>query len=164
MLTFSTEQWVVLALVLVLGWLLGLLSRTGGARWRAEAQAERDRRVAAERDRDARISAANARIAELERHAPPITAAGTGGAIAAAASGRRDDLTRIRGIDHPREVQLNDAGIHAYRDLARLDAAGAAALEGRLALPVGTVEREGWREQADLLMRGRDDEHRGRFG
>jgi predicted flap endonuclease-1-like 5' DNA nuclease len=160
---FTTDQWAILALVFLLGWLLGLLSRSGGAKWRREAAAEREARIAAERDRDARLAAANARIAELERHAPAITAAGTGGSIAAAASGRRDDLTLIRGIDRARETRLNEEGIHAFRDITALSADGEAALETRLGITPGTVAREEWRAQADLLARGRADEHRARW-
>src|SRR5205085_875947 len=124
------------------GWLLGLLSRSGGGRYRTEAALERDRRIADEKDRDTRLAAANARIAELERHAPAITAAGTGGSLAAAVNGRRDDLTRINGIDHDREVRLNEAGIHGYRDLTAMSANDEAALEGQLALTPGTIARE----------------------
>lgn len=161
---FTTDQWAIVALVLVLGWLLGLLSRTGGARWRREAESERAARIAAERDRDARVEAANARIAELERHAPPVTAAGTGGSIAAAAAGRLDDLTLIHGIDRARETQLNDAGIHGYRDIAGMSDTDEAALEARLALPTGLIRREQWREQAELLRAGKVDEVRRRWG
>ena len=63
---FTTNQWAILALVLLLGWLLGLASRTGGRRWRLEAADERERRRIVEE----RLDVAQARIAELERHAP----------------------------------------------------------------------------------------------
>lgn len=152
---FTTDQWVILALVLVLGWLLGLLSRSGGARYRREWEAERERRIAAEKDRDVRLAAANERIRELERFAPPVTAAGTGGAVAAAAAGRRDDLTLIRGIDRARETRLNELGIHSYRDITGMSTADEAALETRLGVEPGAIAREGWRAQADDLAAGR---------
>ena len=65
---FSTPtQFVALALVLVAGWLLGLASHSGGAKWRNRYAAERDAhagsRLAAEQQRDVD----KARIAELER-------------------------------------------------------------------------------------------------
>jgi hypothetical protein len=53
---FTTNQWAVLFLVLVLGWLLGLMSSSGGARWRRQYEAEHDARLAAERDRDERLA------------------------------------------------------------------------------------------------------------
>lgn len=154
MLSFTTNQLVVLVLVLVLGWLLGLASRSGGAKYRRQAEAERARAEAAE----ARIEAANARIAELERHAPPVGAA-TAGSIAAAARGGRDDLSLIRGIGQRGELLLNEAGIHRYRQIADLSDHDAAALEGRLGATPGTIERGNWREQAAMLASGDRDEH-----
>jgi len=49
---FTTNQWAVLFLVLLLGWLLGLMSSSGGERWRRQYEEERDARLAAERVRD----------------------------------------------------------------------------------------------------------------
>ena len=160
--TFSFDQLVLYLLVLILGWLLGLLSRSGGAKWRRQYEAERDRRIALEKAHVDRDAAARTRIAELERHEPAIGAT-TAGTVAAAASGRRDDLSLIRGIDHVEETRLNDAGIHRFVDLSRLTDADVAALEGRLGEAPGTIAREEWREQAALLASGRHDEHRSRF-
>ena len=60
---FTANQWAILALVLLLGWLLGLAARSSG-RWKREAGDERARR----RTLEERLDVANARIAELERH------------------------------------------------------------------------------------------------
>jgi hypothetical protein len=68
MVTFTVNQWAILFLVLVLGWLLGMMSRSGGARWRAAAAEERAARERVESERDA----ARARIAELERDRPAV--------------------------------------------------------------------------------------------
>jgi predicted flap endonuclease-1-like 5' DNA nuclease len=157
---FTANQWAILALTLVLGWLLGLLSRSGGARWRRSYEEERAARIEAER----RLADANSRIATLERDvaARPI-GAGTAGAIGAAAAGRRDDLTLVRGISRGEELRLNEAGIHSYRDLAALTDAQAAELEARLGLSTGIVRREEWREQAAMLRDNRLDEHRSRY-
>ena len=160
---FTTNQWAIVALVLVLGWLLGLASRSSGAKWRREYERERAAHVAYRNDQDARIAAANARVAELERHAP-LVGAGLAGAVAAAGAGMRDDLTAIRGIDRTRETALNDAGVHSYRDVEALTATTQAALEGRLALQAGTVTREQWREQAALLRAGKTEEWRRQYG
>ena len=65
---FTTNQWAILALVLLLGWLLGLASRSSGRGWKREAADERARRRIAEE----RLDVAHARIAELERH--PVVA------------------------------------------------------------------------------------------
>jgi predicted flap endonuclease-1-like 5' DNA nuclease len=156
--SFSINELVVLALVLVLGWLLGLASRSGGAKYRDEAASERARADAAE----ARIEASNTRIAELERNSHPVGAA-TAGSIAAAARGGRDDLALIRGIGHRGEVQVNDAGIHRFSQLASLSDHDAAALEGRLGAQPGTIAREEWREQAATLAKD-PAAHKARWG
>ena len=154
---FTVNQWAILGLVLVLGWLLGLMSRSGGRRWKRAYREELDAHRAYRAETEARIDAANERIAELERHAP-------GSAIGAAARGRRDDLTRIRGIDGDTELRLNESGFSSFRDLARLSRSDEAALEGKLGLAPGRIERENWRDQAALLARGRIEEHHGAFG
>ncbi|AGH49226.1 hypothetical protein G432_07505 [Sphingomonas sp. MM-1] len=159
MLSFSPNQWAVLALVLVLGWLLGLLSRSGGAKWRHLYEQERSDHQATIADRDARIAAANARIAELERTAPAI-GAGTAGAIAAAARGGVDDLTRIHGIDRNEEVRLNEEGYAHFRDIARMSDGDEATLEGRMGYEPGRIARENWRGQAAALAEGRAPEYR----
>lgn len=160
---FSTNQWVILLLVLVLGWLLGLLSRSGGAKWRRLYEQERAERQSLTDAQEARIAAANTRIAELERHAPAM-GAGAAGSIGAAARGGTDDLTRIRGIDRAEEVRINEAGIHSFRDIEKMSATDEAALEGRLGYGQGRIAAEHWREQAALLRAGNAEEHGRRFG
>ena len=163
MVTFTMNQWAILGLVLVLGWLLGLMSRSGGRRWRRAYQQEHEAHRVYRAETEARIAAANERIAELERHAPAI-GVGTGSAIGAAARGRRDDLTQIRGIDRDTELRLNESGFSSFRDLARLNRSDEAALEGKLGLAPGRIERENWRDQAALIARGRVEKHHGAFG
>jgi predicted flap endonuclease-1-like 5' DNA nuclease len=150
--SFTINQWAILALVFVLGWLLGLLSRSD-RNWRRRYEEERAAHHALRTDHDARIQASNARIADLERHEPAV-GAGTAGAVAAAASGRHDDLTRINGIGAHDETRLNDAGLHGYRDLATLTREQESAIEARLGYEPGRIEREQWREQAAQLARG----------
>lgn len=162
MMSFTANQWAVLALVLVAGWILGMLSRSGGARWRRAYEEERARREALEEANDARLAAANASIAELERTAPPIGAR-TGASVAAAARGGMDDLTLLQGVDRAEEVRLNDAGILRFRDIAAMSAGDEAALEGRLGYRPGRIADERWREQAELLAAGKADDHRRLF-
>ncbi len=82
--SFTTNQWAILALVLLLGWLLGLASRSGGRRWKLEASEERARR----RTIEERLAVAHQRIAELERQAPVVAPVVTEPAVV-----RRDDGT-----------------------------------------------------------------------
>jgi predicted flap endonuclease-1-like 5' DNA nuclease len=154
---FTPNQWAILALVLVLGWLLGLGSRSGGAKWK---RAYRDE-LAAREAADSRLAAANARIAELESSRP--IGPGTAASIGAAAAGTRDDLALIRGIGRSRETTLNEAGIHRYAQVEALSAAEAETLEARMGLTQGTIAREEWREQAAMLRERRLDEHRTRY-
>jgi predicted flap endonuclease-1-like 5' DNA nuclease len=163
MVEFTTNQWIIIGLVLVLGWLLGLASRSGGSKWKRAYQQERDDYVAYRAENEARIKASNERIAELDHHAPAF-GAGTASAIGAAARGQRDDLSQIRGVGHDLEIRLNECGIHSFRDVAKLSRADQATLEGRLGLEPGQIDREAWRDQAALLARGRVDEHHAAFG
>jgi predicted flap endonuclease-1-like 5' DNA nuclease len=157
---FTANQWAILALVLILGWLIGLLSRSGGAKWRRAYDEERVARQNAERQ----LLAARERIAELERQTVHPIGPGTAGAIGAAASGNRDDLALISGIGRDREISLNDAGIHRYRQIEDLSATDAATLEVRLGLRDGTIRQEEWREQAAMLRSKDIDGHRTRYG
>lgn len=186
---FTTNQWIVLALVLVLGWFLGLFTLSGGRKWKqgfeqerarriaadaevdrlstrlTELEGERDRRIALEEEREghvARTTAANARIAELESRRPAIDF-DTAGTISAAASGRRDDLARIFGVGRGGEMKLNELGIHRYAEISALSPTDEAALEGRMGIAAGTIADERWREQAEMLRQGFTDEHARRF-
>lgn len=167
MLFQTPTQWATLALVLVLGWVFGLLSRSGGKRWKQELAAERSSRAEERkgyeerlRANDARVEASNKRIAELETHAPATVGAG---AVGAAARGSRDDLSAIKGIGADGENRLNDAGYHSFKDIEKMSASDEAALEGRLGLAAGTIERENWREQAATLRSGDREGHRKRW-
>jgi len=163
MLQFTTNQWAILGLVLVLGWLLGLLSRAGAGKWRKQAEEEQQLRLTAQERYEARIKAANTRIAELERSAPAV-GPGTGAAIAAAAAGKQDDLALIRGIGRAGETRLNDCGIHRYSDITGMSETEEAELEGRIGAEPGYIAQEHWREQAALLAAGNTEEHARIYG
>lgn len=158
---FTPNQWAIVALVLVLGWLIGLLSRSGGAKWRRAYNDE----VAVRKNIEAQLASARERIAELERQAAghPV-GPDTAGAIVAAAAGNRDDLALIRGVGRSGETSLNEAGFYRYRQIEALSDADAAALESRLGLKSGTIAYEEWREQAALLREKGIDAHRTRWG
>jgi len=170
---FTTNQWAILFLVLVLGWLLGLLSRSGGKKWKRAYEAERDARA----DEQAELEAARARIAELEDVTPvaarPVVAAPvveepvvTEAPVTTTESLdlTRDDLSRIRGVGAAGQRRLNEEGIYRYADITGLTPAEEAELEQRLGADEGYIEQEQWREQAALLESGQDDQHRATFG
>ena len=165
MIEFSTEQWAILFLVLVLGWLLGLLSRSGGKKWKRAYEAERDARA----DEQAELEAARARVAELEAAAPATLVADPVVAAAPVTTTEtldltRDDLSLIRGIGNAGQRRLNEEGIYRYSDITGMTPAEEAELETRLGADDGYIEQEQWREQAALLEAGELDQHRATFG
>lgn len=157
---FTTDQWAILFLVLVLGWLLGLVSRSGGKKWKRAYEAERDARA----DEQAELEAARARVAELEdggpativTPAPVVTTPET-------LDLTRDDLSRIRGIGAAGQRRLNEEGIYRYSDITGMTPEDEAALETRLGADDGYIEQEQWRDQAALLEAGKIDEHKAAF-
>lgn len=165
--TFTTNQWVILFLVFVLGWLLGLLSRSS-KKWRRAYEAERDARIEEQREHAAALETTQARIAELERERPAApTAVAVAPAVATSPSTlnlTRDDLGLIRGIGPEGARDLHDEGIYRYRQILDMTAEQEHALEDQLGADRGYIEQEQWREQAQLLADGRIEEHRRRFG
>jgi predicted flap endonuclease-1-like 5' DNA nuclease len=171
---FTTNQWAILFLVFVLGWLLGLVSRSGGKKWKRAYEAERDARA----DEQAELEAARARIAELEAtpsarpvEVPVVVPADAPVAEAVAETPtaetldlRRDDLARIRGIGPAGERRLNEEGIYRYSDITGMTPEEELALERRLGADEGYIEQEQWRDQAAMLDAGRIDEHRATYG
>jgi predicted flap endonuclease-1-like 5' DNA nuclease len=166
---FTTTEWAILFLVFLLGWLLGLISRSGG-KWRRLYESERDARAEEQREHEAALTAANSRITELERAretsvtTAPRPVAVTPSASPATLNLTRDDLTLIRGINASGERRLNAEGIARYRDIIGLSAADETALEEQLGMDPGYIEQEEWRHQAALLQEGKIEEHRLRFG
>ncbi len=177
MLFDNPTQFLVLALMLVIGFLFGLASHPGGKKWRGRHQEAVAEHAAYRGEAESQLAALerdNATLrAELEqeRARVPVAAAAapakrgwfdwTTTRHAAPAGG--DDLTRIRGLDSATADRLRAEGVVRYADLASVDDRDEIALERRLGLPAGFIQREQWREQAALLAENRGDEHRTRF-
>lgn len=160
----DATQWAIVGLAVFLGWILGLLSRSGGSKWKRQAALDRKALETYRHDNDARLAAANARVAELERtRVGGVMAAGTGGGIAGTARGDRDDLTLIRGMNRAGETRLNELGIHSFRDLEEMRSQDEAELEDRMGAERGYIADQRWREQAALLRAGKTKEHAERF-
>ena len=165
--TFTTQQWVILFLVFVLGWLLGLLSRST-KKWRRAYEAERDARVEEQREHAALLETREARIVELERErtvAAAVPAASVAAPLATTSDLdlRRDDLSLIRGLGPEGEADLNEEGIYRYRQLIDMSRAEEEELEDRLGADRGYIGQEHWRDQARLLADGKLDEHRSTY-
>jgi predicted flap endonuclease-1-like 5' DNA nuclease len=161
---FNTNQWIVLALVLVLGWFLGLFTLAGGRKWRKAFEVERDARIAADAERDrlaARITEIEQerdRRLELQEARPPINTA-IAGPTATPTAVKRDDLSMIFGVGRSGEMKLNALGIHRFTDIVSLSLTDEAALEDRMGLAPGTISEERWRDQAEMLRKGKLEDH-----
>ncbi|MDB5708855.1 MAG: hypothetical protein JWL96_925 [Sphingomonas bacterium] len=79
-------------------------------------------------------------------------------------AGKRDDLTRMRGVDSVMNTRLFGLGVTSFDDVVQLSQEDEMALEQRLSVPAGYITREQWREQAGLLRFGKDAEFHERFG
>jgi len=53
---FTANGWVILGLTLVIGWLLGLLSRSGGSKWKSAYNRERDAHLALRKEHEALLN------------------------------------------------------------------------------------------------------------
>lgn len=122
---FTPAIWIILGLTLVLGWVLGLMSRSGGKKWKLELERERKEHQAAIRNRDAQLDALKARTAELER-SRPATAYRTDEDVRDSRADLRNehhdsaidnlDLTRGRAHDHGPDGRLGARSDGGYRE------------------------------------------------
>jgi len=149
--TFTLNDLALLLIALVIGIVLGMMM-SGRGKYRRAWHDEQAVHRSAVKDRDARLEAAQARIAELERHAAAPAAAGIATTAVGTTHGR-DDLSRINGVSQAQEVALNEAGYQRYGQIAALNAEQEATLEARLGLKPGTIAQEDWRGQALALDR-----------
>ena len=187
MLFTNVTQFLVLGLMLAIGFLFGLASHPGGKKWRARHDAAQADHAAYRGESEAQLTALERENAALkaeleqERARIPVAASaavpavatppaqrgwfewGTSRHAAPADARAGDDFTRIRGIDPATAAALRSEGVARFADLASVDDRDEIALERRLGLPAGFIQREQWREQAVLLADDRADEHRGRF-
>lgn len=147
---------------------------------RAADRHQYETRLSAAEDRAAALEQEKATLAarDITRHrdtGAPLAAAAGGAGLAAAAArpafggstpaarrswfdwSRGDDLTRLRGIDAPLAARLRAERVTRFADIAVLTGEDEIALERRLDLPAGYIQREQWREQARLLADGRAD-------
>lgn len=79
-------------------------------------------------------------------------------------SGRRDDLTRLSGVEPLISNRLFALGVTTYDDIVQLSQEDEMALEQRLGVPAGYITRQQWRAQAGLLRLGKEDAFNERFG
>ena len=56
MFDFTTDQWVTIAIIFAIGWVLGMLSRSGSGKYRKQYEDERDAHQTLRRDYDAHMA------------------------------------------------------------------------------------------------------------
>jgi predicted flap endonuclease-1-like 5' DNA nuclease len=155
---FTTPtQLAVLALCLIAGWLFGMASSSGGAKWRDRVRALEAEHAAYRKDAEARIAAAEAERDTLAAAGPAATGADTRPAHIGFFGWGRDNLSRITGIDETLERRINAAGFKTYQQIETLSAEDEADLERRLELNTGTILRDNWRAQAATLRASYDE-------
>lgn len=77
--------------------------------------------------------------------------------LVAPRKGKKDNLTRIKGIGIKIEGVLNDIGIYHFDQIAQWSQEEIDWVDNNVAFP-GRVKREQWQEQAKLLAKGKDTE------
>lgn len=96
-------------------------------------------------------------IEEAQAHAEPQAAAEPVSAAAPAplpAATTGDDLARIKGLGPKLQALLPTLGIASYAQIAALDEAALAELDGKLGAFAGRPAKDGWVEQARFLAAG----------
>lgn len=187
MLFTNFAQFVVLALVLIMGFTFGLASNNGRKKWRQRYDnvVENSNTYRAEiagqlRDAESRIATLESENATLRAQAsgPPEKPVTVPAPVTPAAAPAKkswfawggdhrddgDDLTRLRGLDTDLAARLRGLGVTRYTDISEMSAEDEIALEQRLTIPAGYITREQWREQAELLEGGNIAKHKKRFG
>ena len=77
--------------------------------------------------------------------------------LSAPRNGKKDNLTRIKGVGIKIEETLNDIGIYHFDQIAAWDAENIAWADSTLGFP-GRAKRENWVEQAKALDAGEETE------
>lgn len=170
MLFTQPEQFVVLAALLVGGWLLGYVSAPSPTKWKRRLREQADRFAAYHEEVEDRLRAARTRATSLNEDLGAVRADyADAERMIAGLRGRGlpmpppADLTRLSGIDERMQARLADFGVVRFEDIEKLSAEDEVTLELRLGLPEGFIARMEWRSQAALLRAGQDAEHAERF-
>lgn len=147
---------IAIALVILLvGIVIGYFGNDSAAVWRQRFEDERDHYA----DYRARSDARHARLISHSTAASPLPSAQAPDRapppplpISPQRSGR--EITHIVGIDAALADRLEALGVTTIRDIATLTLEDELALELRLGLNAGTIARDQWRSQAQLLDSG----------
>lgn len=87
-----------------------------------------------------------------------------GGPFLSQPQGDADDLKRLKGVGPKLTALLGELGVFHYHQIASWTDEDVAAIDERLGTFKGRIERDRWREQAQLLADGKFDEFEQKFG
>lgn len=162
--------WLLLAFLLGLlvgWWIWGRLSAKGGA-GDVDLAAARDdaaqARAALQRCQ-ADLAACNAKLSAAPVAAPLVSPAPAALPLfMSAPDGAADDLMLIKGIGPKLNKMLTGVGIFHFRQIASWSAADIAAVDAKLEMFKGRIDRDEWVAQAKLLAAGNTAEFERRYG
>lgn len=140
----------VSVLILLVGIAIGYFGNDSAALWRRRFEAERDHYAdyrARSEARLARLRAERAPDASL----PPVPAPVPIGPLPIRVPVPGREITHIVGIDAALADRLDALGVTTIHDIATLTPEDELALELRLGLNAGTITRDQWRTQAQLI-------------
>jgi predicted flap endonuclease-1-like 5' DNA nuclease len=170
-----SENWWLLIIALVLGVAVAWWLFVGGRRTRVQIDRRDTLDEGADKARrnhaliDAPPGSASISAAAGESIPPPTPEglAGIGVAIQAEvrpAPAPHDDLTRIKGVGPKLAALLHSLGVTGFDDIARWDDAAIDRIDAQLGQFSGRIRRDGWVEQARLLVAGDTSGFERRFG
>lgn len=145
----------IAVVILLVGIAIGYFGNDTASVWRRRFEDERDHYAdyrARSEARHARLIAGRAAAAPL-----PLARAADPAPQPPLPIGKREsdrEITHIVGIDPPLADRLEALGVTTIRDIATLTLEDELALELRLGLNAGTIARDQWRSQAQLLDSG----------
>ena len=186
MLQMIEANWLAFALALFIGlvvawWLFAHASRV--EKPRAHRPDVLDEGVAPAQRNQALIDAPSAAVSAVTITPPPMSVgmAGLGEVVAVAAqneveaaapapapaapaSGKADDLRKIKGVGPKLAALLHSLGVTRYEQIAGWSDADIDRIDAQLGSFAGRIRRDSWVEQAKLLAAGDTAGFEGRFG
>lgn len=146
----------IAVVILLIGIAIGYFGNDRAAVWRRRFEDERDNYADYRARREARHARMVAALMAGPMPLPSTQAPSPSPAAPLPISGTRPapEITHIVGIDAALADRLAALGVTTIRDIATLTIEDELALELRLGLNAGTITRDQWRSQAQLLDSG----------
>lgn len=149
------ENWVLLAIALVIGLLVAWWVVAANRTARVERSGTADAVGAAKRNQALIDTPPAATAADASASVKPAAPPATGGG---------DDLTQIKGLGPKLRAQLGEMGITSFAQIAGWDDAEIDRIDAQLGRFQGRIRRDNWVEQAKLLCSGDKAAYEDRFG